>query len=135
MNLAVKLKHSKSSLVSIHYVIVNQYSCLLLELQKCNWIYPFSSDLMAPNDKLVEVGWEFIKDLTTNAYQIQQQLLQEILTQNLHTEYLDKFLNGNSEKKLFKQKVPIISYDDIKPYMDRIAAGEPSGIILAEPLI
>ncbi|XP_017980372.1 PREDICTED: indole-3-acetic acid-amido synthetase GH3.17 [Theobroma cacao] len=76
-----------------------------------------------------------IEDLTTNAYQIQQQLLEEILTQNVHTEYIHKFLNGSSDKKLFKEKVPIINYEDIKPFMEKIAKGEPSDILLAEPLL
>ncbi|XVE53034.1 hypothetical protein DITRI_Ditri02bG0172700 [Diplodiscus trichospermus] len=90
---------------------------------------------MAPNDRIVEKGWKIIEDLTRNAHQIQQQLLDEIITKNLHTEYLDKFLHGNYDKKLFKKKVPIINYEGIKPYMDRIANGESSDIISAEPLL
>ncbi|XP_017979815.1 PREDICTED: indole-3-acetic acid-amido synthetase GH3.17 [Theobroma cacao] len=99
-----------------------------------SWNYK-SFDLMAPNDGIIETGWKMIEDLTTNAYQIQQQLLEEILAQNVHTEYLDKFLNGSSDKKLFKEKVPIINYEDIKTYMEKIANGEPSDILLAEPLL
>ncbi|XVF70178.1 hypothetical protein PTKIN_Ptkin11bG0140400 [Pterospermum kingtungense] len=39
-------------------------------------------------------------------------------------------LTSNSSKK----NVPIVTYEDIKLYIDRIANGEPSDILLAEPL-
>ncbi|OMO92466.1 GH3 auxin-responsive promoter [Corchorus olitorius] len=99
-----------------------------------SWNYE-SFDIMGTNNSIIESGWKIIEDLTTNAYQIQQQALDEILTQNVHTEYLDKFLHGNPDKKLFKQKVPVVDYEYIKPYIERIENGEPSDIILAEPII
>ncbi|TYH22550.1 hypothetical protein ES288_A04G137300v1 [Gossypium darwinii] len=77
-------------------------------------------------------GWKILEGMTINAYQTQQQVLEEILTQNLHTEYLSQFLNGHSDKEHFKTKVPVVDYEDIKPYMERIANEEPSNIILAE---
>ncbi|XVF04433.1 hypothetical protein REPUB_Repub05bG0082100 [Reevesia pubescens] len=90
---------------------------------------------MASNDG-IEAGWKSIEDLTTNAYQVQQNVLEEILSQNVQTEYLNKILNGNSNKELFKKRVPIINYEDIKPYIERIAnIGEPSDIIVAEPIV
>ncbi|OMO92469.1 GH3 auxin-responsive promoter [Corchorus olitorius] len=99
------------------------------------WNYK-SFDLMGTNGSIIESGLKIIQDLTTNAYEIQQQVFNEILTQNVHTEYLDKFLHGNPDKNLFKEKVPIVNYEDIKPYIERIANGEPSDhIILAEPVI
>jgi auxin responsive GH3 family protein len=85
-----------------------------------------------PNDN--ETGMKLLEDLTTNAYQVQQQVLELILTRNVHTEYLRSYLNGNSDKKLFKEKVPIVNYEDIKPYIERIANGEPSEIISAQPI-
>ncbi|WRX28725.1 GH3 family - like 10 [Theobroma cacao] len=63
-----------------------------------SWNYK-SFELMAPNDSIIETGWKMIEDLTTNAYQIQQQLLEEILAQNVHTEYLDKFADGLEQGK------------------------------------
>ncbi|XVE50221.1 hypothetical protein DITRI_Ditri01bG0144500 [Diplodiscus trichospermus] len=84
----------------------------------------------------IENGTELkmMEELTTNAQQIQEQLLEEILMKNAATEYLSRFLNGHADRQLFKKNVPIVSYEDIKPYIDRIANGEPSDILLAEPL-
>lgn len=85
-----------------------------------------------PNDN--EAGLKLLEDLTNNACQIQQQVLEEILATNLHTEYLKSFLNGDSGKENFKNKVPIVNYEDIKPCIERIANGEPSSIISAQPI-
>lgn len=85
-----------------------------------------------PNDN--EAGLKLLEDLTNNACQIQQQVLEEILNTNLQTEYLKSFLNGDSGKENFKNKVPIVNYEDIKPCIERIANGEPSSIISAQPI-
>ncbi|KAF8390759.1 hypothetical protein HHK36_025286 [Tetracentron sinense] len=85
-----------------------------------------------PNDK--EGSMNLLEDLTRNANQAQQQILEEILTQNAHSEYLNGFLGGCSGKELFKKKVPIVNYEDIKPYIERVANGEPSEIISAKPI-
>ncbi|KAK8488520.1 hypothetical protein V6N11_045083 [Hibiscus sabdariffa] len=75
-----------------------------------------------------------LEELTTNAQQIQDQLLCEILGRNAGTEYLRRFLHGQTDKQLFKTNVPIVAYEDLKPYIDRIANGEASSdILLAEP--
>ncbi|XVE80122.1 hypothetical protein DITRI_Ditri14bG0113900 [Diplodiscus trichospermus] len=87
---------------------------------------------MAGNE--YEAGLKMIEELTTNAQQIQEQLLGEILKRNAGTEYLSKFLHGQTDKQLFKRNVPIVTYEDIRPYIDRIANGEPSDILLAEPV-
>ncbi|XP_052203923.1 indole-3-acetic acid-amido synthetase GH3.17 [Diospyros lotus] len=81
-----------------------------------------------------EAGLKLLEDLTTNANQIQQQVLDEILTRNARTEYLASFLKGQPDKQLFKSQVPIVNYEDIKPYIERIANGEPSHIISAQPI-
>jgi auxin responsive GH3 family protein len=85
-----------------------------------------------PNDN--EAGLKLLEDLTNNACQIQRQVLEYILTTNLHTGYLKSFLNGDSSKENFKNKVPIVNYEDIKPCIERIANGEPSSIISAQPI-
>lgn len=88
--------------------------------------------LYEPNDN--EAGMKLLEDLTTNAHQVQQQVLEEILTKNAATQYLKGFLNGRSDNQLFKKKVPIVNYEDIKPYIERIANGEPSEIISAQQI-
>ncbi|KAE8704265.1 Indole-3-acetic acid-amido synthetase GH3.17 [Hibiscus syriacus] len=75
----------------------------------------------------VEDGLKIIEKLTTNAEQIQEQVLGQILKRNAGTEYLGRYLNGKTDKELFKRNVPIVTYEDIKPYIDRIANGEASG--------
>ncbi|PPR93865.1 hypothetical protein GOBAR_AA26806 [Gossypium barbadense] len=67
-----------------------------------------------------EGGLKTIEELTTNAEQIQDEL--------------KGFLHGQTEKQLFKKNVPIVTYEDLKPYIDRIANGETSDILLAEPV-
>ncbi|MBA0750343.1 hypothetical protein Gogos_021661 [Gossypium gossypioides] len=79
-----------------------------------------------------EAGLKMIEELTTNAEQIQDEELGEILGRNAGTEYLRGFLHGQTEKQLFKKHVPIVTYEDLKPYIDRIANGETSDILVAE---
>ncbi|EOY13042.1 hypothetical protein QUC31_002116 [Theobroma cacao] len=89
---------------------------------------------MATNEYEVD-ELKMMEELTINAHQVQEEVLGEILKRNAETEYLKGFLNGQSGKQLFKNNVPIVTYEDIKPYVDRIANGEPSDILLAEPVI
>lgn len=70
-----------------------------------------------------------LEELTSNAKQIQEDILEEILTLNANTEYLHRFLHGSSDKELFKKNVPVVTYDDVKPYIERVANGEPSDVI------
>ncbi|KAL4278485.1 hypothetical protein GQ457_03G024110 [Hibiscus cannabinus] len=76
-----------------------------------------------------EKGLEFLEEITKNAHQIQEQILAEILRRNAGTEYLSRFLHGQTDKQSFKNNVPIVTYEDIKPYIDRIANGETSNIL------
>ncbi|KAF8109408.1 hypothetical protein N665_0096s0021 [Sinapis alba] len=79
--------------------------------------------------------WEAkLKDLTSNVQQIQDNLLEEILTPNLNTEYLQRFHVERFDKELFKKNVPVVSYEDIKPYIDRVVNGESSHVISARPI-
>ncbi|CAN6902433.1 unnamed protein product [Brassica oleracea] len=75
-----------------------------------------------------------LEELTSNAKKIQDDVLTKILKANANTEYLSLFLEGSSDKELFKKNVPVVSYEDVKPYIDRVANGEPSDIISGEPI-
>ncbi|KFK36047.1 hypothetical protein AALP_AA4G071000 [Arabis alpina] len=75
-----------------------------------------------------------VEELTSNAKEIQDDVLEEILTLNANTEYLRRFLHGSSDKELFKKNVPIVSYDDVRPYIERVANGEPSNVISGKPV-
>lgn len=72
--------------------------------------------------------------LTSNVKQIQDDVLKEILTLNANTEYLRGYLHGAYDKELFKKNVPVVSYDDVKPYIERVANGEPSNVISGKPI-
>ncbi|XP_010929717.1 indole-3-acetic acid-amido synthetase GH3.17 [Elaeis guineensis] len=85
-----------------------------------------------PNDG--EGSMRLIEDLTTNTSRVQQQVLKEILTRNADTEYLHGFLEGHTDRDLFKRQVPVIDYEQVKPYIERIANGEPSHIISSQPI-
>ncbi|WZZ41468.1 LOW QUALITY PROTEIN: hypothetical protein YC2023_037727 [Brassica napus] len=72
-----------------------------------------------------------LKKLTSNVKQIQDY---EILTLNANTEYLRGYLHGSCDKELFKKNVPVVSYDDVKPYIERVVNGEPSNVISGKPI-
>ncbi|CAA7024426.1 unnamed protein product [Microthlaspi erraticum] len=75
-----------------------------------------------------------LEELTLKTKQIQENVLEEILTLNANTEYLRQFLHGSTDKELFKKNVPVVSYDDVKPYIERVANGEPSDVISGKPI-
>ena len=75
-----------------------------------------------------------LEELSSNAKQIQEDMLEEILRSSANTEYLRRFLHGSSDKELFKKNVPVVTYEDVKPYMERVANGEPSNVISGEPI-
>lgn len=83
---------------------------------------------------------KLIEDLTTHAGAIQRCVLREILAVNAGTDYLRGFLvdvEGNRADELaaaFKERVPVVEYEDIKPYIERIANGAPSSLISAKPI-
>ncbi|XP_075491403.1 putative indole-3-acetic acid-amido synthetase GH3.9 [Primulina tabacum] len=90
-------------------------------------------------EKLEYKGEEALKELerlTSNADEVQEELLKKILEQNGDTEYLNKYI-GDSSKKIvsqFKKNVPVITYKDIRPYIVRIASGENSSLITGQPI-
>ncbi|XP_061342541.1 probable indole-3-acetic acid-amido synthetase GH3.1 [Gastrolobium bilobum] len=92
------------------------------------------SSLPASHDKNTK-ALQFIEDVTRNADNIQKRVLAEILSQNAHTEYLKRFqLNGATDRDTFKSKVPVVTYDDLKPDIQRIANGDRSPIFCAHPI-
>ncbi|WOL02542.1 indole-3-acetic acid-amido synthetase GH3.17 [Canna indica] len=86
-----------------------------------------------PND--LGSSLRLIEELTANAERVQQQVLDEILTRNADTEYLHGFLKGRASRELFRNAVPVVDYDHVKPYIDRLANGEPSRIISSQPIL
>lgn len=78
---------------------------------------------------------QFIEDMTKYPDSIQEKVLAEILTRNANTEYLQRFnVDGAIDRKTFKSKVPIVTYEDLKPDIDRIANGDRSPIFSSHPI-
>ncbi|RZC92893.1 hypothetical protein C5167_007917 [Papaver somniferum] len=64
---------------------------------------------------------EYIEEVTTNAEEIQKRVLSEILSRNKNVEYLQrKGLDGHTDGETFKKMLPVITYEDLKPDIDRI---------------
>ncbi|KAF3642931.1 hypothetical protein FXO37_22265 [Capsicum annuum] len=71
-------------------------------------------------------GFKFIEEVTSNVDEVQKKVLAEILSQNAH----DHGLNGHT----FKKVIPVITYQDIQPYIDRIINGDKSPIPCSQPI-
>ncbi|XP_057782925.1 probable indole-3-acetic acid-amido synthetase GH3.1 [Salvia miltiorrhiza] len=77
----------------------------------------------------------FIEEMTRNVDAVQEQVLAQILSQNSGTEYLKRFhLAGATDRHAFKSKIPMITYEDIQPLIQRIANGDRSPILSAHPI-
>lgn len=87
-------------------------------------------------DEQLEVGkLQQLKEMTMHVSDTQEKLLAEILRKNACTEYLRAHkLNGATDSETFKEKVPMITYEDVKPYINRIADGDRSALLTAQPI-
>lgn len=94
-----------------------------------------SSSLGPPACEKDAKALRFIHDTTTNADSVQQRVLAEILTQNARTEYLNRFgLHGATDRDTFKSKIPVVTYEDLQPDIQRIANGDRSPIFSSHPI-
>ncbi|KAI3448148.1 hypothetical protein Pfo_004813 [Paulownia fortunei] len=93
-------------------------------------------DRMYKDDQLRHAkALQFIEDVTRNADAVQQNVLAQILTRNAQTEYLKGFnLDGAMDRETFKSKVPMVTYEDLQPFIQRIANGDRSPILSAHPV-
>ncbi|KAH9712155.1 putative indole-3-acetic acid-amido synthetase GH3.1 [Citrus sinensis] len=77
----------------------------------------------------------FIEEMTRNADSVQERVLAEILSRNGETEYLRRFnLDGATDSDTFKSKVPVVTYEDLQPEIQRIANGDRSAILSSHPV-
>ncbi|KAL3652506.1 hypothetical protein CASFOL_002187 [Castilleja foliolosa] len=78
---------------------------------------------------------EFIEDVTKNADEVQKRVLCEILSRNADVEYLKRHgLDGQTDRYTFKKIMPVITYEDILPDINRIANGDNSPILCSDPI-
>ncbi|CAN6330432.1 unnamed protein product [Urochloa humidicola] len=73
----------------------------------------------------------FIQEMTSNADAVQERVLAEILARNADAEYLHLKcgLAGATDRGSFRTKVPMVEYEDLVPYIRRIANGDRSPIL------
>ncbi|XVF59335.1 hypothetical protein PTKIN_Ptkin07bG0267500 [Pterospermum kingtungense] len=75
---------------------------------------------------------QFIEEMTKNVDSVQERVLGEILSRNAETEYLKRFqLKGATDRETFKSKIPVVTYEDLQPEIQRIANGDRSPILSA----
>lgn len=78
---------------------------------------------------------KYIEDVTSNADEIQKRVLAEILSSSAHAEYLQRHaLDGRTDIETFKKIMPVVTYEDLKPDIDRIANGDTSPILCSKPI-
>ncbi|KAG4960869.1 hypothetical protein AAZX31_13G267500 [Glycine max] len=79
---------------------------------------------------------DFIEDVTNNADEVQKKVLSEILSRNANVEYLRRHgVNGQTvDPDTFKRLLPVITYEDIQPDINRIANGDKSPILTSKPV-
>ncbi|KAL6964073.1 hypothetical protein U1Q18_035128 [Sarracenia purpurea var. burkii] len=94
-----------------------------------------SSPLGPPASEKDAKALRFVEEMTRNADSVQEKVLGEILSRNAKTEYLQRFnLFGAIDRDTFKSKVPVITYEDLKPEIQRIANGDRSAILSSHPI-
>lgn len=94
-----------------------------------------SSPLGPPACEKDAKALRFIEEMTRNADIVQQNVLAEILTRNAQTEYLQRFeVAGVTDRHTFKSRIPVITYEDLQPEIQRIANGDRSPILSAHPI-
>ena len=78
---------------------------------------------------------EFIEDKPKNFDAEQVRVLAEILERNGGAEYLRRHgMEGRTDRAAFKERVPVVTYEDLRPEIERIANGDRSNIISSHPI-
>lgn len=78
---------------------------------------------------------ELIEALTKAFDAEQVRVLAEILERNNGAEYLRRHgMEGRTDREAFKARVPVVTYEDLRPEIERIANGDRSNIISSHPI-
>ncbi|KAL6845203.1 hypothetical protein ACP4OV_024698 [Aristida adscensionis] len=78
---------------------------------------------------------EFIEEMTKGFDAVQERVLAEILARNNGAEYLRRHgMEGRTDREAFKARVPVVTYEDLRPEIERIANGDRSNIISSHPI-
>ncbi|KAM6572744.1 hypothetical protein CsatA_016824 [Cannabis sativa] len=86
------------------------------------------------DDKAIQ-SLQYIEEVTTNADEVQRRVLSEILSRSANVEYLQRQgLKGHTDRETFRKVIPVVTYEDLKPDIDRIANGDTSPILCSQPI-
>jgi hypothetical protein len=78
---------------------------------------------------------ELIEELTKGFDAVQETVLAAILERNNGAEYLRRHgMEGRTDRDAFKARVPVVTYEDLRPEIERIANGDRSNIISSHPI-
>ena len=78
---------------------------------------------------------EEFEAITSDAERFQKEALKKILEENGSAEYLQSLgLNGRTDPESFKACVPIVTHNDLEPYIMRIVDGVSSPILTGKPI-
>lgn len=78
---------------------------------------------------------EQFEEMTKDAERVQRETLEKILEENGSAEYLQSLgLNGRTDPQSFKDCVPLVTHNDLEPYIQRIADGATSPILTGKPI-
>jgi auxin responsive GH3 family protein len=74
---------------------------------------------------------QFIEEMTTNVDAVQDRVLADILSRNADAEYLASScgLAGATDRATFRAKAPVVTYEDLLPYIRRVADGDRSPVL------
>jgi auxin responsive GH3 family protein len=99
-------------------------------------LHPASSESAAAARANGDEKLRFIEEMTSNVDAVQQRVLAEILARNAATEYLANcgLDAATADRDAFRAKVPVVSYDALKPYIQRIVDGDRSPILSSHPV-
>jgi auxin responsive GH3 family protein len=97
---------------------------------------PAASTTTTAKETDAEKKLRFIEEVTAEVDAVQERVLADILARNAETEYLAKCgLAGATDRATFRAKVPMVTYEDLQPYIRRIVDGDPSPILSTRPVV
>ncbi|KAJ8638395.1 hypothetical protein MRB53_012662 [Persea americana] len=103
-----------------------------MAVETCISSSPLGTSATSENDAK---ALELIEDMTTNVDGVQEKVIAEILTRNAETEYLHRYeMGGAKDRETFKSKIPVVTYEDLEPEIQRIANGDRSPILSSHPI-
>ncbi|KAK8345612.1 hypothetical protein V6Z11_A07G161700 [Gossypium hirsutum] len=83
----------------------------------------------------VEKVIEEFETMTKDAENVQRETLKKILEENGSAEYLQNLgLNGRTDPQSFKACVPVVTHQDLEPYIQRIVDGASSLVLTGKPI-